>query len=393
MNETDNGTLEPILKLLIEQGPQGMAEMFTTLFNLAMRLEREQFLNATTYERSSDRLGYANGTKPKKVDTKVGTITLDIPKTRETEKPFYPQSLERGCRSSRALQAAVAEMYIRGVSTRDVEKVMSHFGLESLSSTQVSRATKELDEELENWRNRPLGEMAYLILDARYEKVRMDGIVRDAAVLSAIGVSKDDERRHLLGVSVELSEAEVHWRSFLQTLVERGLRGVEYIVSDDHAGLKAARKAVFGGTPWQRCQYHLAQNAIHNTPNQKIKKEIGPELRRVWDARTLASAQGELTQLVKKYNDTAPKLAAWLEANVPEGLTVFQLPSKHRVRMRTSNAIERAVQQEIKRRTIKIRIFPNVDSLLRLVTAVLVEIDEKWRVARERYIIWNTEDV
>ena len=159
MNDADNGALEPILKLLIEQGPQGMAEMFTTLFNLAMRLESEQFLNAATYERSSDRLGYANGTKPKKVDTQAGTLTLDIPKTRETAEPFYPRSLERGCRSSRALQVAVAEMYIRGVSTRDVEKVMGHFGLESLSSTQVSRATKQLDEELENWRKRPLGEM------------------------------------------------------------------------------------------------------------------------------------------------------------------------------------------------------------------------------------------
>lgn len=392
MNDTDNAALEPILKLLIEQGPQSMAEMFTTLFNLAMRLEREQFLNATNYERSSDRLGYANGTKPKKVDTQAGTLTLDIPKTRETTEPFYPQSLERGCRSSRALQVAVAEMYIQGVSTRDVEKVMSHFGLESLSSTQVSRATKLLDEELENWRNRPLGEIAYLILDARYEKVRLDGIVRDVAVLSAIGVALDGNRQ-LLGVSVKLSEAEVHWRSFLQTLVERGMRGVQYIVSDDHAGLKAARKAVFGGTPWNRCQYHLAQNAIHHTPNQKIKKEIGPELRRVWDARTIDQAKEELDRLVKKYRDKAPELAEWLEANVPEGLTVFQLPSKHRVRMRTSNAIERAVQQEIKRRTAKIRIFPNVASLLRLVTAVLVEIDEKWSVARDRYIIWNTEDV
>ena len=392
MNDAENAVLEPILKLLIEQGPQGMAEMFTTLFNLAMRLEREQFLNAATYERSSDRIGYANGTKPKKVDTRAGTITLDIPKTRDTEDPFYPQSLERGCRSSRALQVAVAEMYIRGVSTRDVEKVMGHFGLESLSSTQVSRATKQLDEELENWRNRPLGEIAYLIVDARYEKVRLDGIVRDVAVLSAIGIGADGNRQ-LLGVSVELSEAEVHWRSFLQSLTKRGMRGVKYIVSDDHAGLQAARKAVFGGTPWNRCQYHLAQNAIHHTPNQKIKKVIGAELRRVWDAENIDRANEELERLVQKYRDTAPKLAEWLEANVPEGLTVFQLPSKHRVRMRTSNAIERAVQQEIKRRTSKIRIFPNVESLLRLVTAVLVEIDEKWSVARDRYIIWNTEDV
>ena len=393
MNDTDTAVLEPILKLLIEQGPQAMAEIVTPLLNLAMRFEREQFLQAGAYERSPDRIGYANGTKPKKVDTPLGTLTLDIPKTRGTEEPFYPQALERGCRSDRALQIAIAEMYVRGVSTRDVEKVMGHLGLESLSSSQVSRASKMLDEGLENWRNRPLGEIAYLILDARYEKVRMNGIVTDAAVLSAIGVSREDEKRHLLGVSVKLSEAEVHWRSFLQTLVERGLRGVEYIVSDDHAGLKAARKAVFGGTPWHRCQYHLAQNAIHHAPNQKVKKEIGGELRQIWNARTLALAEQELNQLVEKYRTTAPKLAQWLEDNVPEGLTVFQLPRKHRVRMRTSNAIERAVQQEIKRRTVKIRIFPNVESLLRVVTAVLVEIDEKWSVARDRYIIWDAEEV
>ena len=393
MNDTDTAVLEPILKLLIEQGPQAMSEIVTPLLNLAMRFEREQFLQAGAYERSPDRIGYANGTKPKKVDTPLGTLTLDIPKTRGTEEPFYPQALERGCRSDRALQIAIAEMYVRGVSTRDVDKVMGHLGLESLSSSQVSRASKMLDEGLENWRNRPLGEIAYLILDARYEKVRMNGIVTDAAVLSAIGVSREDEKRHLLGVSVKLSEAEVHWRSFLQTLVERGLRGVEYIVSDDHAGLKAARKAVFGGTPWHRCQYHLAQNAIHHAPNQKVKKEIGGELRQIWNARTLALAEQELNQLVEKYRTTAPKLAQWLEDNVPEGLTVFQLPRKHRVRMRTSNAIERAVQQEIKRRTVKIRIFPNVESLLRVVTAVLVEIDEKWSVARDRYIIWDAEEV
>ena len=175
--------------------------------------------------------------------------------------------------------------------------------------------------------------------------------------------------------------------------MERGLRGVECIASDDHAGLKAARKAVFGGTPWHCCQHHLAQNAIHHAPNQKVKKEIGGELRQIWNARTLALAEQELNQLVKKYRTTAPKLAQWLEDNMPEGLTVFQLPRKHRVRMRTSNAIERAVQQEIKRRTVKIRIFPNVESLLRVVTAVLVEIDEKWSVARDRYIIWDAKEV
>jgi transposase-like protein len=156
---------------------------------------------------------------------------------------------------------AVAEMYVKGVSTREVEAVLRQFGIEGLSSTQVSRAAKQLDAELEQWRNRPLVEVSYLILDARYERVRHNGIVRDVAVLWAIGVGPD-ERRRVLGVSVALSEAEVHWRAFLDSLVARSLRGAEFIVSDDHAGMRATRRAVFGGAKWQRCQFHLAQNAI-----------------------------------------------------------------------------------------------------------------------------------
>ncbi len=224
---------------------------------------------------------------------------------------------------------AVAEMYIKGVSTREAEAVMRQFGIESLSSSQVSRATRLLDEELEAWRNRPLGEVRYLFLDARYEKVRIGGVVRDAAVLSAIGIGTD-ARRRVLGVSVALSEAEVHWRAFLEGLQARGLRGVEYVVSDDHAGLRAARRAVLGGAKWQRCQFHLAQNAIHHAPNVAIRKRIGTELRAVWNASDLPKAEAALAELVETYRDAAPKLAGWLEENVPEGLTVFALPDHHR---------------------------------------------------------------
>ena len=234
--------------------------VFAGLFNLAMRIERERFLGAGHYERTPERRGYANGTRPKKIDTPAGTVRLEVPKTAGHEAPFYPQALERGRRSCRAVMLAVAEMYIKGVSTRDAEAVMREFGLESLSSSQVSRAAKLLDGELDAWRNRPLGEIRYLLLDARYEKVREGGVVRDAAVLSVIGIGPD-QRRRVLGVSCALSEAEVHWRAFLETLVARGMRGVAYIVSDDHPGLGAARKAVLGGAVRQRCQYHLAQNA------------------------------------------------------------------------------------------------------------------------------------
>jgi len=391
MRRDQDNALEALMEQLIESGTEEMASVFAGLFNFAMRIERERFLGAGHYERTPERRGYANGTMPKKIDTPAGTVTVEVPKTADHEEPFYPQALERGRRSCRAVMLAVAEMYIKGVSTRDVEAVMREFGLESLSSSQVSRATKLLDEELEAWRNRPLGEIRYLLLDARYEKVREGGVVRDAAVLSAIGIGPD-QRRRVLGVSCAISEAEVHWRAFLDSLVKRGMRGVAYIVSDDHSGLGAARKAVLGGAIWQRCQFHLAQNAIHHAPNLTIRKAIGKELRRVWNARDIKAAEAELRQLVEHYREPALKLADWLETAIPEGLAVFSLPERHHKRMRTSNPMERAIQQEIKRRTQKIRVFPNEASLERLVTAILVEIDEKWLTTDKPYITWKTED-
>ena len=390
-DKTSDTIIAAVLEQLVAEGPQVMAQVVTALMNLAMRMEREQFLGAGHYERVAERRGYANGTKPKLIDTLAGTLSLDVPKTAGTDEPYFPQALERGRRSCRAVMLAVAEMYVCGVSTRDAERVMAEFGLKSLSSTQVSRATKLLDGELEAWRARTLGEIRYLFLDARYEKSRQGGVVRDAAVLSAFGVGPDGRRR-ILGVSVALSEAEVHWRAFLESLVARGMRGVQFITSDDHAGLEAARKAVLGGAVWQRCQFHLAQNAIHHAPAASSRKRIGAQLREVWNARNLAVAESELKALVVSYRDSAPKLADWLETAIPEGLAVFALPEHHRKRMRTSNPIERAVQQELKRRTVKVRVFPNAASLLRLVTAVLVEIDEAWQASTQPYINWNSPD-
>ncbi len=375
MERIQHTAIETMMEQLIANGSEDMASVFAGLFDLAMRIERERFLGAEHYERTPLRHGYANGTKPKRLDTPAGTVTVHVPKTAGHDEPFYPQSLERGRRSTRAVMLAVAEMYVKGVSTRDAEAVMKEFGIESLSSSQVSRAAKLLDDELQAWRTRPLGEIRYLIVDARYEKVREGGVVRDAAVLSAIGIGPD-ERRRVLGVSCTVSEAEIHWRAFLESLLERGMRGVQFVVSDDHAGLRAARKAVLTGATWQRCQFHLAQNAIHHAPSLAIRKRIGAELRQIWNAPNLETATETLRRLVETYRDKASKLAAWLEGNIPEGLAVFTLPEHHRRRLRTSNPIERAVQQEIKRRTQKVRVFPNEDSLERLVSAVLVEIDD-----------------
>lgn len=391
MRRDQDNALEALMEQLIESGTEEMAEVFAGLFNLAMRIERDRFVRAGHYERTPERRGYGNGTKAKKIDTPAGTVRLQVPKTAGHDEPFYPRALERGRRSCRAVMLAAAEMYVKGVSTRAVEKVLAEFGIEGLSSSQVSRAAKLLDVDLEAWRNRPLGRLRYIFLDARYEKTREHGVVDDCAVLTAIGV---DEfcRRRVLGVSIKVSEAEVHWRAFLESLVARGLQGVAFITSDDHAGLKAARKAVLPGARWQRCQFHLAQNAIHHAPNLGVRKIIGEELRDIWNANTLEAAEAELKSLIDRYRKEAPKLASWLETAVPEGLAVFKLPKEHRRRMRTSNPIERSIQQELKRRTQKIRVFPNEASLERLVTAILVEIDETWTASLQPYVNWNITD-
>jgi putative transposase len=288
--------------------------------------------------------------------------------------------LERGERSERALKLAVAEMYVQGVSTRKVAAITEELcGLE-VSSVQVSRAAALLDEELAGWRNRPLGETPYLILDARYEKIRHGGSVVSCAVLVAIGVTPEGGRS-VLGVSVSLSEAEVHWREFLAALQDRGLHGVRYIVSDDHAGLKQARQARFAGVPWQRCQFHLAQNAMQYVPKLAMRGEVARDLRVVLDANDRSEADRQLDRLVKKYALDAPKLAAWLETNVPEALTVLCLPAAHRRKLRTTNSLER-INKEIKRRTRVATLFPNEASALRLVTAVLMEISEDWETNR-----------
>ena len=316
MSQKQDTIVTALMEQLIAEGPDGMAQVFTALFNLALRLERERFLGAGLYERNAERRGYANGYKSKTLDTTAGTVTVDVPKAAGADEPFYPQSLERGRRSSRAVMLAIAEMYVQGVSTRDAAKVMAEFGLKSLSSTQVSRAAALLDEELAAWRSRPLGEIHYLFLDARYEKLRDGGVVRDAALFSAIGVGADGRRR-VLGVSCDPSEADIHWRAFLDNLIDRGMRGVRFVVSDDHAGLKAARRAVLPGAVWQRCQFHLAQNAIHHAPNVAIRKRIGAELRRIWNASSLQTAQEELDRLVAAYRGTADRLADWLEPQRP----------------------------------------------------------------------------
>ena len=237
----ESNALEEVLQILADHGFEGLAQGIEILMNEAMKLQRMEALQAAPYERSESRRGYANGFKPKTFNSRLGKLQLAVPQTRGVE--FYPSVLERGERSERALKLAMAEMYVQGVSTRKVQEVTRELCGFDVSSSQVSRASQLLDEELQQWRNRPLGRVPYLILDARYEKVRHGGSVVDCAVLLAIGILPSGKRT-VLGVSVSLSEAEVHWRKFLSSLIERGLHGVEMIVSDAHEGLKQARKTL-----------------------------------------------------------------------------------------------------------------------------------------------------
>lgn len=370
--------LNDVLELVAEHGTDVMASAFATLLNLAMKLEREQVLGAAAYERTDERRGYANGYKPKTIATRAGDMTLQVPQTRNV--PFYPSALEKGVRSERALKLALAEMYVQGVSTRKVTSVLERMcGLE-VSSTQVSRAAAELDADLEAWRNRPLGAIPYLILDARYEKVRHGGAVVSCAILTAIGIGTDG-KRSILGTSCSLSEAEVHWRTFLESLIARGMHGVKFIVSDDHAGMGAAREALFPGVPWQRCQFHLIRNAMAYVPRISMRTDVARQLRTIFNAADRHEAERRLKEMVQKYHDTAPKLAQWLEENIPQGLTVFNLPEAHRRRLRTTNGLER-IHKEVKRRTRVATLFPNEASALRLVSAILCEIDQDWQAGR-----------
>lgn len=367
-----------LLAQVQEQGLEVLPELMRLVLNAAMQAERQQYLKAEPYQRTSEREAHANGYKPKTMRTRVGEITFAIPQVREGG--FYPQALEKGLRSERALTVALAEMYVQGVSTRKVKAITEQLCGLSISSATVSQAAKQLDAELEKWRERPLGEYRFLFLDAYYEQVREDGQVRDLAVLVAVGVNPAG-KREILGVSVSLSAHEVHWRAFLESLKKRGLGGVQLITSDDHAGLRAARLAVFGGIPWQRCQFHLQQNAQAHVPYKHMQAEVAEDIRTIFNAPDRTTAEAYLTKTIAKYHNSASRLAEWMADNLPEGFTVFSFPGGFQRLLRTTNGVER-LHREVRRRARVVSIFPNPSSCLRLVSAILAEISEEWLTGR-----------
>jgi putative transposase len=382
--DIDHSLLRGVLKVLAEKGLDGLGPVFQTVLNEAMKIERTEYLQAEPYERTASRRGQANGFKDKTITTRVGPLDLNIPQVRDSK--FYPESLERGCRSEMALKLSLAEMYVTGVSTRKVAKITEKLCGTEVSSTHISNMAKLLDEELAKFRDRPLGEFPFVFFDAQYQRVRHDGVVRSLAVLIAVGINLNGQRE-LLGVSVSLSEAEVHWRSFFSILGQRGLSGVKLIISDDHVGLGAARNAVFPSIPWQRCQFHLSQNAQAYVPAIGMRPEIAQAMRDIFNCSSLSDARAMVKNVVEKYGKSAPKFVDWLEKNIEEGFSIYNFPRPFWKKLRTSNVMERT-NREIKRRTKVAVLFPNEASCLRLITAVLREIHEDW-VTGKTYLNLN----
>jgi len=303
--QSQNNSHHSLINLLLADGLENaIPKIAELLMNTAMLLERERHIGAAPNQRNVERNGYANGYKPRSFQTAFGALNLAVPQVRESDTPFRTSLLEKGSRSDRALKSAIATMYVQGVSTRKVTKVMEELCGFEVSSGQVSNLNKQLDDEFEKWRRRPLPEILYMIVDATYYKVRIDGVVRDCATLIAKGVRRSDGKRIILGVSCALSEAEVHWRDFLNSLKERGIGIPDYIVSDAHTGLRAALKATFNASTWQRCQFHLQKNAQDYVTKQDLKSKVASDIATIFNADSLAHAEERLRLFLESYRES-----------------------------------------------------------------------------------------
>ena len=336
--------------------------------------EMTEFLGAAPSERSETRSGYRAGYYHRGLVTRVGKLELRVPRDRSGE--FSTALFERYARSEKALVAALAEMYVQGVSTRKVKAITEELCGHSFSASAISAINKSLDEALERFASRQLEEAyPYVILDARYEKVREDGVIRSMAVQIAIGINWEGQRQ-VLAVEAANRESQSSWKDFLLRLKERGLTGVEFVVSDDHAGLKKAISEVLCEAAWQRCYVHFLRNALDYLP-RKADDDCLQELRWIYDRRDLQEANRDLAAWITKWQGKYPKLVDWVESNIGETLSFYRLPRAHHKHLKSTNMLER-LNEEIKRRTRVVRIFPNTESCLRLTRALCVETHETW---------------
>lgn len=375
-----------ILQASCENGDDPLRALLAHTIQRVLEEEISAFLKAETYERTDKREGYRNGYKPRTIKTRIGRIEIMVPKDREGQ--FQPELFDKYQRNEKALTLAIMEIYVQGVSTRKVKRITEELcGLE-ISSSQVSNLAKGLDEEIAIWRTRPLKKKyPYLVVDARYEDIRSGLHVTSQGVLLVVGIS-DDGYRELLGVWNADSENEQSWSQVFRELKERGLKGVEYIVSDDHSGLVKAAKSQFQGVVWQRCQTHFIRNVL-SLVSKKDRKKIVSYLKEITGSSSLESARKRIRETVDVLETSHPKVAEFLDKYGEDILGVYSLPETHRKRMRSTNMLER-YNQEIKRRTRVVRIFPNEQSCIRLVSALAIETNEEWMT--RQYLNMNCEE-
>lgn len=369
------------LKELVEEDRDLMKALVHQAIQEFLEAEMNVALQAERGERTSGRLGYRSGYYSRSLTTRVGTMELRVPQDRDGR--FSTELFERYQRSEKALVSALAEMYVQGVSTRKVKAITEELCGHAFSASAISDINRGLDAQLEQFSQRRLEEdYPYLILDARYERVREDGTIDPRAVMIALGINGDG-RRCVLAVELANRESRSSWKDFLLRLKERGLRGVELVVSDDHAGLRQAIREVLTDAPWQRCYVHFLRNALDYLP-RRGGDDCLRELRWLYDRRDVREARSDLGAWLTKWQQKYPKLCTWVEENIEETLTFYRFPLGHHKHIKSTNMLER-LNQEIKRRTHVVRIFPNEKSCLRLIRALAVETHEHW-IEATRYL-------
>jgi transposase-like protein len=369
------------IKALLEQDRDFLRPVVQTVMQEVLEVEMTEQLGAERYERSDGRVAYRSGYYRRQLVTRVGRIELRIPQDRQGH--FSTELFDRYQRSEKALVMALVESYVQGVSTRKVKAITEQLCGHQFSASSVSRMVKKLDRQLRAFAGRPLAEeFPYLILDARYEKVRGNGVVGNRAVLVAIGIDWEG-RRQVLGIELADRETTSSWQSFLAGLKSRGLHGVEYVVSDNHEGLKRAVTQLLPEAWWQRCYVHFLRNALDHLP-RKADPDCPKELRWLYGRWNLQEAREDLARWLGKWQDRYGKLCDWAEENIEETFTFYRLPRQHHKHMKSTNMLER-FNEEIKRRTHVLRIFPNEESCLRLIRALGAEKHEDW-IESHRYL-------
>ncbi len=351
-----------------------LKEVVQRLVQEMLEVELSEYLGAERYERVDGRRGYRSGHRPRRLQTRLGELELAVPT--ERTGGYRTGLFERYQRSEQAFLLTLQEMYLQGVSTRRVRQITEKLCGNQVSASAVSRLVRRLDADLEAWRNRRLVEAyPYLVVDARYERVRQGGRITSQAVLLIVGVAASDQR-DIIGVMLANTESETSWTEVFREMLRRGLHGVRLVVSDDHEGLVASIQRCFQGARWQRCQKHFLDNVLALVSKQD-RKALWAALRTVFDAASRRHAEARLAEVVAEWRDRYPALADKLEEETEDTLAFYDFPESHRVKIRTTNMLER-YNEELRRRTKVIRVFPNPASCLRLVTAHAMEQAAEW---------------